>query len=124
LARAEVALQSPEGTDDGGRNTEFFFFACKQSLMFLHLLRAILQAAAGQHLVGNLNEILRKEALAAIDVDDALIKNEIGGGRGDSGGRNAFRQRLLPELCKPSFEAARIAAIGLGECRSRGRHKG
>src|ERR1700737_3563931 len=85
LARAEIALQSPEGSDDRGRNPELFFFARKQSLMFLDLLHAVLQAAAGEHLVGNLNEVLRKEALSSIDIDDALIKDDVGGGCGNGG---------------------------------------
>src|SRR5260370_3506591 len=111
LARAEIALQPPERGDDRGRHAEFLLLACKDRLVFPDLGRALLQPVGGQHLVGELKEVLREEALPAVDADDALVEHEIGRSSVDRGRRDALGGGLLLEIGKPAFEAAGIAAI-------------
>jgi hypothetical protein len=72
------------------------------------------QPSARQHLVRHFEEVLREEALSAVDVDDALIEDEIGrGGRLKlaSQGSNA---PVLRQLAWPNAAAgaavSRIAA--------------
>src|SRR5215831_13179057 len=81
LAGAEIAFQSPEGGDDGGRHAEVLFLARKGRLVLLHLRGAAGNASCGyQHLVGHFEEVLSEEALPAVDIDDALIEHQIGRG--------------------------------------------
>ena len=119
LAGAEIALQSPEGRDHRGRDAKVLVFAREQRLVLLDLRSAAGQAPAGQHLVGDLEEVLREELLAAVDVDDALVEHEIGRSGGDCGRRNSLGERLLLEGGEPRVEAAGVATIGLGQCRGR-----
>ncbi len=116
LARPEVALERPERGDNRGRYAEIFVFARKQRGVLLHLCLAALDPPA-QHLVRHLEEVLREEALAAIDVDDALIVDHVGRGRGQRGLRDALRQGFFLEGREPGVEIPGVAAIGLGERR-------
>src|SRR5436190_24342946 len=113
LAGAEVALEPPEGGDNRARYADFLLFARKQRVMFLHLRRAIRQAAVAEHLVRHLDKILRKEALATIDIDYALIEHEIRRCRRKRGLGNTLGQRLLLEIGEPRFEAVGIATVRL-----------
>ena len=90
LAGAEIALQAPEGRDDGGRNAELLVFAREQCLVLLDLGGAAGAGVRRQHLVGNFKEGLREEALSAVDIDDALVEHEVG-----RGGRDARLARCL-----------------------------
>src|SRR6185503_18910051 len=63
LAAAKIALQAPERGDDRGRHAEVLVFARKYRLVLFHLCGAIGQTSACEHLVGHLQEILRKESL-------------------------------------------------------------
>src|SRR5262249_59982268 len=79
LAGAEIALQSPERGDHRGGHAELLFLAREQRLMLLDLRRTAREASrTREHLVGHFQEVLREEALSTIDIDDALIENEIG----------------------------------------------
>ena len=70
-------------------HAEFFFLARKQGLMFFDLRRAAGEASrAREHPIGHFHEVLRKEALPAIDIDDALIEHEIRRGPRNRGRRN------------------------------------
>ena len=83
LAGTEVAFQPPERGDDGSRHAEILVLARKGRLVLLHLRDSVRNAAAGQHLVGDFQEILGEEALPAIDIDDALIEHQVRGRRRD-----------------------------------------
>ena len=119
LAGAEIAFQSPERGDHGGRHAEVLLLPRKQGLVLLDLGGAARQPPARQHLVGNLEEVLRKEFLSAVDADDALIEHQVGRGRRDGGLRDARGRRLALEGGEPRLERCRVAAIRLAECRRR-----
>ncbi len=74
---AEVALQSPETRDDGARYAVLLLCARKRVGVFLELRLTGRDAPARQHAAGELDKALRKHPLAAVDVDDALIVDEI-----------------------------------------------
>ena len=116
LAGAEIALQPPERGDDRGRHAVILLLAGEDRLEFLDLGHARGQPGAGQHLVGEFEEVLREEALPPVDADDALVEHQIGRCRVEGGGRDALGQGLLLEVGEPAVEVAGIAAIGvLGE---------
>ena len=75
LAGAEIAFQPPEGGDDGGRHAEVLFLAREGRLVLLHLGGPVGETSAGQHLVGNFEEVLGEESLPTVDIDDALIEH-------------------------------------------------
>ena len=114
LAGAEIAFQSPERGDHGGRHAEVLLLPRKQGLVLLDLGGAARQPPARQHLVGNLEEVLRKEFLSAVDADDALIEHQVGRGRRDGGLRDARGRRLALEGGEPRLERCRVAAIRSG----------
>ena len=121
LPAAEIALQPPEPGDDRGRHAELLLLAREHRLVFLDLGGTLLQPVGRQHLVGEFQEVLREEALSAVDIDDALVENEVGRSRIDGGGQDALRGGLFLEICQPAIETAGIAAIGV-LAGSRGRH--
>src|SRR5262245_62250210 len=70
LAGAEVAFEPPERGDHRCRHAEFLLLAIEQHPVLLDLGSTAREPPACQHLVGHLQEGLRKETLPAVDVDD------------------------------------------------------
>ena len=58
----------------------------------------------------NSRNVWREDALAAVDIDDALVVSEVRRGRGDRALRNALRQRLALEIGEPLIEGPAGAA--------------
>jgi hypothetical protein len=118
LACTEVALETPERGDHRRRHPEFLLLAIEQGPVLLDLGHAACEPPARQHLAGHLQEGLREEALATVDVDDALVEHQVGRGGLQGARRDALRQRLALEVGEPAAEVGGIAAVGL----SQGRH--
>src|SRR5205823_11232505 len=77
LAGTEVAFEAPERRDDRSRDPKFLFLTGKQSLVLLDLCNAVRDAATAEHLVRHFQERLRKETLAAVDIDDSLVEDHV-----------------------------------------------
>ena len=118
LAAAEIALESPERGDHRRRHAEFLFLAREQRLVLLDLGGAVREPSAGQHLVGDLQEVLGEEALPAVDIDDALIEHQIGRGGGDRGLAKCPGPRLLLEGGEPRLEGCRCCGSSPGRMPS------
>src|SRR6202163_553191 len=107
---AEVALQPPEGGDHRRRHAELLIRAREHRAVLLDQLAASLDAIGRDHAVGEFDEGLVEDALAAVDVDDALVVDHLGRGRRKRPLRNAGAYRLAPELVEPAIEARAGAA--------------
>src|SRR5262249_6536937 len=115
---AEIAFEPPECGGDGGRHAVLLLGTIEDRLVFADFRSALLEPVGGQHLAGEFEKALREDALAAVDIDDALVVDEIWQGGVDGALGNALRRRFGLEAREPAFEAARRAAVG--GCRSRG----
>src|SRR5262249_45338083 len=104
--------ETPEPSDDRRRHAVLLLLAREGGGVLLHLRLPVRHAPAGQHLVGELQKVLREELLPAIDVHDALVVDQIGRRRRDRGARDALLLRLLLELGEPGVEIAGVAAGG------------
>ena len=87
LSRPQNAVMTAAGTPKS------FILAREHRLVLLDLGGAARKPSAGQHLVGHFEEGLREEALAAVDVDDALVEDQVGRGGVDGRLRDALGQR-------------------------------
>jgi hypothetical protein len=63
-------------TEAGTPNS--FSSRANRAWCFLIWAAPVRKPSAGQHLVGNLQEVLGEEALPAVDIDDALIEHQVG----------------------------------------------
>ena len=114
---AEIAFQSPERGDHGGRHAIFLFRARKRRGIGLDLRLALLHPERRCHAAGELGECLAEHALAAVTVDDALVVDEVRRGFGHRALRHAGGDRLLFQVGKEAVEIHAVvqdAARGLG----------
>src|SRR3954451_15308396 len=77
LSGAEITFQAPKCRDHGGGEAEILVLTREDRLVLLHLGSAGLKTIGGHHLAGEFQEGLREETLAAIDIDDALIEDQV-----------------------------------------------
>src|SRR5262249_2083949 len=112
---AEVAFQTPERDDHRRGHAEVLFDAREGRGIGLDQLLATLNAVGGGHTAGKFDEGLGEDALAAIDVDEFLIVDQMrSGGRYGALG-NLLRQRLTLEGREPGVvSAARVTRGGGG----------
>src|SRR5262249_2189455 len=99
------------------RNADLLPLAVEQSPVLLDLVGAARQPAACQHLVGHFQEGLGEEALAPVDVDDALVEDEVRGRSRQRALRDALRQGFALEVGEPAVEVGGILAVRLGQGR-------
>ena len=113
-AGAEVAFQAPERDDHRRRHAEILLDALEQIVMLLDQLAALLKAVGRDQLLGEVEEVLREEPLAAVDIDDALLEFQVRRGGGDGRGGNLACGGLALELGQPLVEVRSVAAIAAG----------
>ena len=118
-AGAEIALQSPERDDHRRRYAEVLVDALEDGLMLLDHLAAALDAVGRQQLLGEVEEVLREEPLAAVDIDDALVEFQERRGGGDRRGGNLLGGGLAFEFGQPLVEIRGVAAVRLAEGHGR-----
>src|ERR1700730_12923145 len=94
---AEAGLQSPECGDHCRRYAELLLRAREHRAVLLDQLAASLDAIGGDHAVGEFDEGLVEDALATVDVDDALVVDHLGRRRRKRPLRNAGAYRLAAE---------------------------
>ena len=109
---AEVALQSPERGDHGGRHAIFLLGARERRLILLDVRLAALHAVGRRHAPRELGKDLSEHALAAVAVDDALVVGEVGRGFRYRALRDALRDRLLLEIGEEALETRAVVAGG------------
>ncbi len=123
---AEIAFEPPEGGGHRGRNAVLLLGTIEDRLVFMDFGCALLQPVGRQHLAREFEEALGEDALAAVDVDDALVVDEVGRRSVDSAPRNALGCGLGLEAAEPAVEAAGSAAVGCrgsGGCHEQGRRE-
>jgi hypothetical protein len=98
---AEVAFQRPERDDHRGGHAVLLLDALEHLGIGLDLRLAHLDAVAGGHAVGKFQKCLGEDALAAIDIDDALIVSEKRRGLADRALRYALRHGFALEIGEP-----------------------
>src|SRR5262249_27599388 len=108
--RAEVAFQRPERDDDRRRHAELRIDFGEDRRIGLDQRRAALNAVGRGHAIRKLKEGLGENALAAVDIHDALIVSEVGRGGANGLLRNTLRHRLAFEFGKPFVVGAAGAA--------------
>ncbi len=120
-AGAEIAFETPKAGDHRGRHAILLLGAVEHRLVFAHLCLPLLQPGSGHELAGKFQKAQRKDALAAVDIDDALVINQVGRRRRDGAARDALRQGFGLEAREPGLETAGGAAVG--GCSGRGNER-
>ena len=106
-AGAEIAFETPKAGDHRGGHAILLLGAVEHRLVFAHLCLPLLQPGGGHELAGEFQKAQRKDALAAVDIDDALVINQVGRRRRDGAARDALRQGLGLEAREPGLRNCR-----------------
>ncbi len=107
---AEVAFQSPERGNHGGRHAVVLLGAREGRGVGPDPRLPLLHAEGCRHAAGELGKNLPEHALAAVAIDDALLVDEVGLRLADRLLRHAFGDRALLQLGQEAFEARAIVA--------------
>ena len=116
---AEVGLERPERRDHRRRHAKLLLDALEQRAVLGDALDAAVDAVLRHHAVGEFQEGLREDLLAAILVHHRLVVDHVVRRRRDGARRNAFGNCLALELVEPLLEAR--AAMTRCALRQRGR---
>jgi hypothetical protein len=120
---AEIGFKSPERNDGIGGDTELAFDALEDRRILLHQRRTMLHAVDRHHAVGELQERLAEDALAAILRDGRRIEAQAVEGGRDRGGRDALPCRVALELSRKAGKPAALPQLAAEACVAAARTK-